>query len=326
MHNVTPEHGFAGRDPSDHQAPHLILIVDDDPFIVKLLDAMLTRAGYVVAKADSGHTALEILDDLWPDLILLDIDMPGMSGLETCEAIKRKPRTADVPIIFVTASADKDIIVAGFSAGAQDYIVKPSTKEELLARVRTHLALRKTQLELRASETRYRQLAFLDGLTGFYNTRYLYETLQAQLDTDPARGAAVIFTDIDKFKSVVDSHGHLNASRTIAEMAAAIRLLLPEGSYAVSYGGDEFVIVLTDHDRNAGALVAEQIRAAIESRSFLTTQGLAIRLTISCGVADYPGDARTLIDLLANADHALFETKRNGGNAVVSFAAMSARP
>jgi diguanylate cyclase (GGDEF)-like protein len=303
-----------------------ILIVDDNPVIIKLLGAMLTRAGYQVAHASSGDQAMEILESLQPDLILLDIDMPGVSGLDTCRMIKENPRSADIPVIFVTASDDKNDIVAGFSAGAQDYIIKPSTKEELLARVRTHLALCKTQKALRESRARYRELSFIDDLTGFYNTRYLYQTLQAHLDKHPDWPVTVIFMDIDKFKHVVDTHGHLNGSRAIAELADIIKPLLPKGSYGVSYGGDEFVVVLTRYDGVSGGRIAERIRAAIADNYFLTSQGLAVRITVSCGVASFPDDADNLVDLLGNADHALFETKRRGRNAVVTFAEMKATP
>jgi diguanylate cyclase (GGDEF)-like protein len=303
-----------------------ILIVDDNPVVIKLLGAMLTRAGYQVTQAENGRSALDILDALLPDLILLDIDMPGISGLETCRLIKENPRTADIPIIFVTSNDDKHNIVAGFSAGAQDYIIKPSTKEELLARVRTHLSLCHAQKELKMSRARYRELSFLDDLTGLHNTRYLYQNLQALLDKHPDRPLTVLFMDIDRFKLVVDTHGHLNGSRTIAELAGVIKRLLPKGCYGVSYGGDEFVLVLNEHDGNTGWLLAEKIRAAIESNRFLTSQGLAIHITVSCGIATYPDDAHDMVDLLGNADHALFESKRRGKNTVVAFADLKAAP
>ncbi len=303
-----------------------ILIIDDSPVIARLLEARLTRAGYQVVQAESGDKALEILNTLQPDLILLDIDMPGISGIDTCRAIRSNARTADIPVLFVTASTDQQDIIAGFDAGGQDYIVKPSTKEELLARVKTHLALYQAQQELKASAAKYRELSFRDDLTGLYNTRYLYRTLQAHLDSHPSQSVSVIFMDIDSFKSVVDTYGHLNGSRTIAELAAVIQPLLPEGCYGVSYGGDEFVVVLVDHDRAAGARVAEQIRSAIATSYFLTLQGLAIRITVSCGVATYPDDAHNLIEILGNADHALFESKRRGKNTVTTFAEMTAPP
>jgi len=311
---------------NEKSADNPILIVDDNPVTSKLLGAMLTQAGYQVAQADSGHRALATLESLIPELILLDIEMPGISGLETCRIIKENPRTSDIPIIFVTSSDDRHDIVAGFSAGAQDYIIKPSTREELLARVRTHLALCKSQKALKASRARYRELSYLDDLTGLYNTRYLYQTLQANLDKHPDRPVTVIFMDIDKFKHVVDTYGHLNGSRAIAELAAVIKPHFPKGTYGVSYGGDEFVLVMEGHDGNAGKVIAEQVRTTIAEHSFLTSQGLAVHITVSCGVASYPEDALSLVDLLGDADHALFETKRRGKNAVVTFAEMKTAP
>lgn len=304
-----------------------ILIVDDNPVVIKLLHAMLARAGYQVVQAASGQQALALLaSDCLPDLILLDIDMPGVSGLEACRLIKENPRTADIPVIFVTASNDKEHIVNGFAAGAQDYIIKPSTQEELLARVRTHLALCRTQQALKASRARYRELSFLDDLTGLFNTRYLYRNMQAHFNRHPEQSLTVIFMDIDRFKQVVDSHGHLNGSRAIAELAGIIKSLLPQGGYGVSYGGDEFVVVLANLDGEAGRRLAEQMRAAIAGRRFLRGQGLSVHLTVSCGMASYPEDAHDLVDLLGKADHALFASKSRGRNTVISFADMGAKP
>lgn len=299
-----------------------IIVVDDNPVVVKLLESMLVRAGFVVQTANSGQEVLDLLETVPADLILLDIDMPGISGIETCKRIKANPRTQEIPVLFVTASNDKEHIIAGFTAGAQDYIIKPSTKEELLARVRTHLALHKAQQALKASQERYRELSYIDDLTGLFNTRYLYQALQHQLNDHPQQPLTIVFMDIDKFKHVVDTYGHLNGSRAIAELAAVVKPLLPEGCFGVSYGGDEFVAVLIGHDRRAGAQRAEQIRAAIAANRFLREQQLELQLTISCGVAAYPEDAESMVDLLGNADHALFETKRRGKNGVVTYAEM----
>lgn len=311
---------------NDKHTDPRILIVDDNPVTIRLLHAMLTRAGYRVIEADSGSRALAILEDDLPDLILLDIDMPGMTGLDACRVIKSAPRTADIPILFVTASDNKEDIVAGFTAGAQDYIIKPSTKEELLARVRTHLSLCITQRELKASRAKYRELSYLDDLTGLFNTRYLYKTLQSQLNRFPDRPVSVAFIDIDKFKQVVDTYGHLNGSRAIAELAGVAKPLLPKDCFGVSYGGDEFVLVLANHDGPAGDQMARRICKAIADHSFLVSQGLCLRLTVSCGVASFPTEAATMVDLLGNADHALFEAKRRGRDTVVAFADIKAEP
>jgi len=297
----------------------VVLIADDNRVIIKLLGEVLTREGYKVAEVHDGRSVLQSLPSIRPDLILLDVDLPKMSGFEVCRKLKKNATSADIPVLFVTSRNDKKDILAGFAAGGQDYVVKPSTRAELLARVRTHLALRRTQQKLKASEARYRELSLRDDLTGFYNTRYLYQTLQGQLDMHRTRPLSVVFMDIDNFKYVVDTYGHLNGSRTLAELADVVRSVLPEGCYGVSYGGDEFVIVLAGYDHNQGMQVAEQIRRAVEKASFLTTMDLSIHITVSCGVSTFPEDAQTLTELLACADHALFAVKKRGKNAVGSF-------
>ena len=300
----------------------LILAVDDNPVIIKLLEELLTRADYRVQAAVSGEAALVTLKSVKIDLILLDVDMPGKSGFAVCREIKANPQTKDIPVIFVTSRGEREDILNGFAAGGQDYIVKPFTRAELLARVQTHLTLRRVQEDLQASVVRYRNLSIIDDLTGFYNTRFLYQSLQEQLERHPAASLSVIFIDIDGFKKVVDTYGHLNGSSTIAELAEVIMPLLPEGCYGVSYGGDEFVLVLADHDRAQGGRLAEVIRRAIEQTNFLSFCDLSVHITVSSGIASYPDDAENLEELLANADHALFEAKRLGKNMVVGYCDM----
>lgn len=309
-------------DKETGKSAETILVVDDNPVIVRLLEELLIRVGYTVVAVANGADALAVLPAATVDLILLDVDMPGDSGFVVCRSIKNNPRTADIPILFVTSRTSREDIICGFAAGGQDYIVKPFTRAELLARVQTHLALKRVRQDLQASVIRYRNLSILDDLTGFYNTRYLYQTLQEQLEKPQYLPLSVVFIDIDNFKKVVDTHGHLNGSSTIAELAEVVMPLLPEGCYGVSYGGDEFVLVLARHGCQEGALLADRIRQAIENATFLTFCDLNIHITVSCGIATFPDEASSLDELLANADHALFETKRRGKNLVVSFAEM----
>lgn len=296
-----------------------ILVVDDNPVIAKILVELLSRANYSVIAVNDGKKALASLNALSIDLILLDIDMPEQSGLDVCRAIKADPLTSDIPVVFVTSFSDRQNIVKGFGVGGQDYIVKPFIPTELLARVQVQLALRNVQEELRESVIRYRNLSIIDDLTGLYNTRYLYQTLQAWLEKQSKSPLSVIFIDIDSFKTVVDTYGHLNGSNTIAELAEIIMPQLPEDCYGVSYGGDEFVLVLPNHDRKKGWELAEQIRQSIEQVTFLSFCDLNIHVTISSGIATYPDDAQSLEELLGNADHALFAAKDLGRNNVVSF-------
>ncbi len=305
----------------DRKISAAILLADDNLVLTHLLGNLLARTGYRVTAVRDGQKVLAAVPSVKPDLILLDVDMPGLNGFEVCRRLKRDIRTRDIPVIFVTARHDKKDVITGFRVGGQDYIIKPFIHEELLARIRTHLTLRRTLEQLKASEQRYRELAIRDDLTGLYNTRYLYQTLQGQLDMHRTRPLSVLFMDVDDFKLVVDTYGHLNGSRVLAELADLIRQVLPDGCYGVSYGGDEFVLVLGGHTRTQGRELAEKILELVNSTEFLTSQGLSISITVSCGLAAFPVDAQTLADLLACADHALFAAKKKAKNNICCYTA-----
>ncbi len=173
---------------------------------------------------------------------------------------------------------------------------------------------------LRASEERFRHLAVLDDLTGLYNTRHLYQALEALIAETAAAGSAasVLFIDLDHFKQVVDSRGHLSGSRVIQEVAATIRSCLAAPAWAVAYAGDEFVVVLPNAPRHAAVEKGHEIRLRIRETAYLADSGRPIRLAASFGVATYPDDARDLEGLLALGDQALFAVKRRGRDGVAA--------
>jgi diguanylate cyclase (GGDEF)-like protein/PAS domain S-box-containing protein len=173
---------------------------------------------------------------------------------------------------------------------------------------------------LRKSEERFRELAVLDDLTGLYNTRYLYQRLATHIAESAATGSvvSVLFADLDHFKQVVDSHGHLNGSRAIQEVAATIRTCLAAPAWAVAYAGDEFVVVLPGCPRAEAVEKAREIQACIRETTYLAATGRPIRLAASFGVATYPDDARDLESLLALGDQALFTVKRSGRNGIAA--------
>jgi two-component system, cell cycle response regulator len=181
---------------------------------------------------------------------------------------------------------------------------------------------------LRANEERFRELAVRDDLTGLYNTRYLYQALQALLGSSAATGAAfsILFLDLDRFKRVVDSRGHLNGSRAIQEVAATIRGCLEVPAWAVAYAGDEFVVVLPGLARAAALEKARQIQTRIRETHYLGTTGRTVRLAASVGVATYPDDARDLESLLALGDQALFSAKDGGRDGVAAADAPGSPP
>jgi diguanylate cyclase (GGDEF)-like protein len=298
--------------------PPIILIVDDTEINLHLLENLLIKEGYKVLAAGSGEQALEIVKETRPDLMLLDVGMPDMDGLSLCRKMKNIPRLQDIPIIFITARADESDIVAGFEAGGNDYITKPFTIPELQVRVRTQLALRKAHEELQKSVEKYHALAIHDDLTGLYNTRYLYQDLALEIETSREADSclSLVFLDIDNFKNVVDNYGHLLGSQAIAEVATTIKELINEPAYGVSYGGDEFVIVLPATEKKQALEKAENIRATIAATPYLLNQKHPIHLTVSCGVATFPDDGKTIKEILGLADKSLFAIKATGKNRV----------
>ncbi len=305
-------------DPAKNNHQPVILIVDDTDTNLHLLESLLIKEGYKVLAASSAIQALEIVKETVPDLLLLDVAMPGIDGFTLCRKVKGAPRLRDVPIIFITARSEEADIVAGFEAGGNDYITKPFTIPELKVRVKTQLALRQVHEELLKSVEMYHTLAIHDDLTGLYNTRYLYQDLALEIETCRETGSSLslVFMDIDNFKYVVDNNGHLQGSQAIAEVAATIKELISDPAYAVSYGGDEFVVVLPATPKKKALEKAENIRATIAATPYLVNQPQATHLTVSCGVATFPTDGNSIDEILGLADRSLFAIKASGKNRV----------
>ncbi|MEJ2730738.1 MAG: GGDEF domain-containing protein [Deltaproteobacteria bacterium] len=178
--------------------------------------------------------------------------------------------------------------------------------------------LKQVQKALRKSEQKFKKQAIHDNLTGLYNTRYLYHALAELIKKSASSGRifSLVFMDIDNFKQVVDTHGHLNASKALQEIAATIKATLRAPAYGVAYGGDEFVIVLPGFDKQQALDMAETIRRRIKKTTFLQKAGLKVRISSSMGVSSYPDDADTLTELLALADQAMFSVKERGKDSV----------
>ncbi len=439
-----------------------ILIVDDVPTNIQIVANILKSQGYSMAYAQSGNTAIELAMSNPFDLILLDIMMPEMDGFEVCRRLKDNPATKDIPVLFLTAKTETESIVQGFDTGAVDYVVKPVNEAELIARVKTHLALYSTRKklmemnrylkkeievrkravrayrdfyenavqgmfsstlsgriinlnpayikilgynskeevlaikdvanviydspkereamiktlkrdgyltnyelkirrkdgspawvmmnsrltkddkgnylvegividhtarklaeeELKRSREKFRYQAIHDNLTGLYNTRYLYQALKKLLNSSKEKDVpfSLIFMDIDDFKHVVDTYGHLKGSQTLQEVAKTIQDCLKEPAYGVAYGGDEFVVVLPEFDKYQAIEKAGEIRMRIRETSYLYSKGHNIRISASFGVATFPDDAKDVTGLLALADKAMFHVKGVGKDGIKAIA------
>ena len=287
-----------------------ITIAEDAEINIEILLDIL-GGDYNVRITRDGEEALRSIKNDPPDLVLLDIIMPKMDGIAVCKELKKSPVTKDIPIIFITSKTDNASILEGFAAGAVDYILKPFNRAELLARVKTHL-------ELCHARRKLEYLVIHDDLTGLYNTRYLYKALSRYILHHNANGSclSVLFMDIDNFKHVVDTYGHLNGSNAIREVAQMIIASIPKRAFGVAYGGDEYVVVLPDHAKEEAIKVAQKIQAGMHQNRFLKREGCNISLTTSCGIATYPEDGVEVKTLLAAADKTLFKIKETNRGAI----------
>lgn len=294
-----------------------ILVVDDDPDSLEILNEALNWEGYEIRRASSGESALHILAHWQPDLIVLDVNMPGLSGVETLKRLKQA--APFVSVMFISGNTSTDDVITGLDAGADDYIPKPFDPLELLARVRTQLRIKDLNDQLRVANEKLKELVDTDDLTGLFNMRSLYQKLEQELQRARRSQSqvCVVMMDMDRFKAVNDGHDHLFGSFVLAEVGRLIRSVLRSTDIGARYGGDEFLVVLTDATKEGAQQFCERLRSLVESYEFVHG-GDRIRLTCSLGFAlTAPGDATTdARSLVRTADVALYESKRSGRNRV----------
>jgi len=289
-----------------------VLLVDDEEVNLYALRIILESRGYRCLTASNGADALRVASDCLPDAILLDIQMPVMDGYGVCQRLKDDPRTRPIPVVFLTARfRDQEEVIRGLDIGANDYVTKPFNPEELLARVAV-------MVRVRTAESQMRQASYTDDLTGLYNRRFLQQRLEEELHRASRYSLRLscIMLDIDHFKAINDTHGHVAGDLIIKEVATILKNHVRKSDLAVRYGGEEFLLILFENDKNGALRVAERVRADVESHVF-TWKEQPLRVTISSGVAVFPDDGITMPDeLIARADSALYSAKASGRNMV----------
>lgn len=292
----------------------LILVVDDIPKNLQVLGTFLKEKGYRVAVAKDGEKALKYIRNNQPDLILLDIMMPGMDGYEVCRILKDDQTTREIPIIFLTALGDEEDEYYGFELGGIDYITKPYNPKILEARVKNHLLLKRKSEMLE-------ELVHIDGLTEIYNRRHFDDMLErgwkkAKRGTTPL---SVIMLDIDFFKQYNDTYGHAAGDECLRKVAQSFSGTLQRPSdVAARYGGEEFAAILPETEKDNAVLIAEKIRSHIASLDIPHKGNKAEdHVTVSIGVATFiPKENTSPTSLIESADKCLYEAKEGGRNQV----------
>jgi diguanylate cyclase (GGDEF)-like protein len=319
-----------------------ILVVDDHEDNIELLRARLEARGYEVFGASDGQAALDQVEHVSPDLILLDVMMPKMDGMEVVRRLKANKNLPFIPVIMQTALDSTENKVEGLDAGADDYITKPINFAELEARVNSLLRIKKLQSDLAATNVllaaanaelsakkeelseandKLLRISLTDGLTDIDNRRCLEDRLHEmwQHSLRLHEPIALIMCDIDKFKSVNDNFGHQAGDSVLKEVAQLLKGEAREIDRVGRYGGEEFLLILPGTVLDAAVTFAERLREKVDRHTFTYSGGTLTR-TISCGVAAAPHPrVNDQEALLRAADDALYVAKETGRNRVVRF-------
>ena len=290
-----------------------ILVVDDEPLNIEVMSGALEELGDIMF-ATGGEEATELALREKPDIVVLDIMMPGIDGYETCRRLKENPETANIPVIFATAMTDETDETRGFEAGAVDYVTKPIVQPVVAARVNNHLQLKRYRDYL---ET----IAFIDGLTGIPNRRSFDQHIRSEWQRGIRAGSEIslLLIDIDHFKQYNDTYGHQAGDTCLTIVAKALSSSVHRpGDQIARYGGEEFVCVLPSTNLEGAEIIGETLRDAV---NFLKiphkSSSVCDHVTISVGGAFVQLDQdREIGDLISGADANLYKSKQNGRDRV----------
>ena len=300
-----------------------VLIIDDSEAIreriIKTLESFDLFSRYY--EAEDGLEGFKKLLSSPVDIILCDLDMPRIDGFKFLSMMKARPEMQDVPVIILTGMNDRELKIKGLDQGASDYITKPFDPEELVARVRVHLKIKNLQDDLKRSNELLLELSNTDHLTGLFNRRYLMDAIDKEVQRALRKGGnlSLIILDIDHFKQVNDTYGHLQGDVVLQKVSQQLQKELRSYDVASRYGGEEFIAVLPDAALKEAIFVAERVRVAVHDMKF-NGELSPLSITISLGVASFQVPECSTVDgFIKLADDALYRAKNNGRNRVEFF-------
>jgi diguanylate cyclase (GGDEF)-like protein len=299
-------------------SPSVIVLADDDRITREFLAGLLRGHGHVVETFADGQEVLDRVAKGGVDVVLMDVIMPRLSGLEACRLLKSMRADSFLPVLLVTVKSDSDSKVEGLRIGADDYVTKPFDEKELIARVSAMLRIKRLHDEMQHSKQKLEDLAVHDELTGVYNYRYLHSRLteefrRAERYQDPL---TCVMVDIDFFKHVNDLHGHSFGDEVLRGVAQVIKAGVREVDVVARSGGDEFLLIVPSTHQSGALVLAERTWKDVAAAEFKSGPH-SVKLTVSIGIASFPSkDVRTKDALLKSADQALYQAKREGRNRI----------
>jgi diguanylate cyclase (GGDEF)-like protein len=309
-----------------------ILVVDDEDTVRSVLFQVLSEDGHVVESASNAQQALKIMEREPFALVITDIKMPGMTGLELLEQIKT--RYPDTQVIIITSHASLETAISAMRHGAYDYLFKPFEDLDLISaaarralekvvltrenrRLMESLAQKNSQLE--KANRILKDLACRDGLTRLYNHRYFQDVINNEIFRAQRNGEvfSLLFVDLDHFKHYNDTHGHLEGDRLLRKIGEILLKAVRRTDIVARYGGEEFVIMLPATPKKNAAVMGEKLRRYIETYPFTGRESQPLKkVTISVGIATFPEDGAQRPELVERADGAMYRAKKLGRNAV----------
>lgn len=291
-----------------------VLVADDDPMMGAFLGGILEQIADVTV-VTSGEAALEALATDAYDVVLLDVEMPGMGGLEACKAIKSSSDTAHISVIIVTARTDEKMEVDALDLGATDFIMKPFVAKIVLARVRNHLIMQAQARQLRL-------LSMSDGLTGIANRRCFDQTLESECNRATRTNAplSLLLIDVDRFKQYNDHYGHSQGDECLKKIAKALTLSARRaGDLVARVGGEEFAFIFPNTNKDRLIAIAQSVSEHVSELALSHVDGIDGKVTVSIGGTTFNGEAQPISGstIYVKADELLYKAKESGRNRAV---------